>query len=48
LFIIILQNTGKLPEKLYLQLDNSGKDNKNAFVLMFLAYLVKTKVFKKV
>ncbi|XP_052212282.1 uncharacterized protein LOC127831354 [Dreissena polymorpha] len=45
---IELQNFQRLPEVLYLQLDNSGKDNKNAFVLMFMAYLVKMKVFQKV
>ena len=37
-----------MPEVLYLQADNSSKDNKNNFLLAFLASLVKEKVFKKV
>ncbi|XP_046582541.1 uncharacterized protein LOC124289914, partial [Haliotis rubra] len=41
-------NHGHLPETLYLQADNSPKDNKNKTVLYFLALLVKLKIFKKV
>ena len=37
-----------LPEKLYLQLDNTPRENKNKYVLAFCALLVKEKVFKKV
>lgn len=36
------------PERLYVQLDNSGKDNKNSIVLLFLALLVYFGVFKVV
>jgi hypothetical protein len=31
---------GKLPKKLYIQMDNTCKDNKNWFVFTYLAYLV--------
>ncbi|XP_076106142.1 uncharacterized protein LOC143074678 [Mytilus galloprovincialis] len=41
-------NDNALPPVLYLQADNCGKDNKNHFVLMFLAALVKAEVFKKI
>jgi hypothetical protein len=37
-----------MPPTLYLQADNSGKDNKNSFVMVFLAMLIKVKIFKKV
>lgn len=37
-----------MPPVLYIQADNSPKDNKNRFVLMFLAMLVKAEIFKKV
>jgi len=33
---------------MYLQMDNAGKDNKNVFVLLFLAWLLKNNIFKKV
>ncbi|XP_060561075.1 uncharacterized protein LOC132720867 [Ruditapes philippinarum] len=45
---ISLINGGMLPPTLYIQADNSAKDNKNAFFLTFLAWLVKTGIFKKV
>ena len=38
----------KLPEKLYVQLDNCGRENKNQFVLAFLALLVQEGVFTEV
>ena len=37
-----------LPKILYLQLDNTSRENKNKYVLSFLALLVQLKVFKKV
>jgi len=40
--------TTKLPEKLYVQLDNCGRENKNQFVLAFLALLVQEGVFTEV
>ena len=37
-----------LPEKLYVQLDNCGRENKNQSVLAFLALLVQQGIFKEV
>lgn len=37
-----------LPETLYIQLDNTCRENKNKYVLAFCAYLVDKKIFKKV
>lgn len=39
---------GLLPSTIYLQLDNTCKENKNMYVFAFLAYLVEVKVFDKV
>ncbi|CAG2188406.1 unnamed protein product [Mytilus edulis] len=39
-------NGGSLPPTLYLQADNAAKDNKNNYVLMFLAMLVKAEIVK--
>ena len=36
------------PPTLFIQADNSAKDNKNNYVLMFLAMLVKADIVKKV
>ena len=45
---ILLDFKEKLPPTLYLQLDNSARENKNRFFFSFCAILVKRKVFKKV
>ena len=37
-----------LPENLYLQMDNTSRENKNKYVLGFCAILVQLKNFKKV
>ena len=37
-----------LPKKLYLQLDNSTKDNKNKYLMAFLSLLTATGVFKEI
>lgn len=37
-----------IPGKLNLQMDNCWRENKNQFVIVFLALLVKRKVFRKV
>ena len=37
-----------MPGTMYIQADNSGKDNKNKFVMCYLASLVKAGIFKKV
>ena len=39
---------GTLPKILFLQLDNTSRENKNKYVLSFLALLVHLKIFKKV
>ena len=38
----------RLPPVLYLQLDNTARENKNQFVMTFLSYLVQVGVFKEV
>ena len=37
-----------LPERLYLQLDNTSRENKNKYVLAFCSVLIEMKTFKKV
>ena len=37
-----------LPETLYIQMDNTSRENKNRYVLTFCAILVELKIFKKV
>ena len=37
-----------LPKKLFLQLDNSAKDNKNPYVMAFCSLLIARRVFKEV
>ena len=37
-----------LPKKLFLQLDNSAKDNKNRYVMAFCSLLTARRVFKEV
>lgn len=39
---------GTLPETLYLQMDNTCRENKNKYVLGFCAMLVNLRIFKKV
>lgn len=41
-------NNGSILLVLYLQADNSSKDNKNKFVIIFLAMLVKANILKKI
>lgn len=43
-----IAKSGGLPAKLYLQLDNCVRENKNKFVLTFLALLVEQGVFQEV
>ena len=37
-----------LPKKLFLQLDNSAKDNKNRYVMTFYSFLIVRRIFKEV
>ena len=45
---VLLDFRDQLPPTLYLQLDNSARENKNRFFFSFCALLVKRGVFKKV
>ncbi len=36
----IIEKGGKLPKKLYIQMDNTSKDNKNWYFFIYLAYLI--------
>ena len=45
---IYKEEHGYLPPVLYMQLDNTCRENKNKFVFSFLAYLVTMGVFKKI
>lgn len=38
----------QLPENLYIQMDNTSRENKNRYVLAFCTLLVKLKIFNKV
>lgn len=44
----IQSKLGSIPKILYLQLDNTSRENKNKYILSFLALLVQLKIFKKV
>ena len=44
----ILMRQEFLPPALYLQLDNTARENKNQYVLSFLSYLVEMKIFSEV
>ena len=46
--IDFVKNNQQLPEVLYLQMDNTSRENKNKFVLTFCAALVQLQIFKKV
>lgn len=46
LHVLLRMNT--IPERLYIQMDNCWRENKNQFVLVFLGVLVKLGIFKKV
>ncbi|CAH1242459.1 Hypp6730 [Branchiostoma lanceolatum] len=42
-----LEKGGRPPSTLYLQLDNSTKENKNKYMIAFCTWLVKLKIFQK-
>ena len=44
----VLLRMDVIPERLYLQMDNCWRENKNQYVLTFLGVLVKLNIFKKV
>ena len=45
---VLLDFTEQFPEVLYLQLDNAGNQNKNRYMLGFCAFLVESRIFRKV
>ena len=45
---ILTEWEGKLPRTLYLQLNNTARENKNQVLIAYLSMLVEKKVFKKV
>ena len=48
ILLLELQSMDFIPDVLYLQVDNCWRENKNQFLLNFLAVLVKLDIFKKV
>lgn len=46
--LVDFAKTNQFPEVLYLQMDNTCRENKNRFVLTFCAALVHLQIFKKV
>jgi hypothetical protein len=44
----LMQSRGCVPPVLYLQLDNTCRENKNKFVMAFLSYLVYLGIFRKI
>ena len=44
----VLLKRDALPPVLYLQLDNTARENKNQYVMAFLAYLVQAGIFSEV
>lgn len=44
----VLLRMESIPDRLYLQMDNCWRENKNQFVLTFLGVLVQLDIFKKV
>ena len=47
-FMDLIGSCQQLPKKLYLQLDNCMRENKNRHVLGFLSLLVQEKIFEEV
>ena len=41
-------NNGELPPVLYVQMDNTSRENKNKYVMGYFAYLVEAGIFRKV
>ena len=46
--LIDFAKSNRLPEVIYIQMDNTCRENKNKFVLTFCAALVQLEIFKKV
>lgn len=48
LFMHMERTDGVLPPVLYVQMDNTSRENKNKFVLAYFALLVESKILRKV
>ena len=48
LFLHMKSNDGVLPPVLYVQMDNTSRENKNKFVMGYFAWLVHCGIFRKV
>ena len=46
--LLVLARRTSIPDVLYIQMDNCYRENKNQFVISFLAVLIKCGVFNKV
>ncbi|XP_052785602.1 uncharacterized protein LOC128221167 [Mya arenaria] len=44
----ISKETNRLPEVLYIQMNNSRSVSKNVFIILFMAWLVRERIFRKV
>ena len=44
----VISRSTYLPPVLFLQLDNTARENKNQFILAFLAYLIQMEIFSEV
>lgn len=42
------RNNGQLPPVLYVQMDNTSRENKNKYVLGYFSYLIEAGIFRKV
>ena len=42
------KSAGRLPPVLYIQMDNTSRENKNRYVLGYCAFLVQSRIFRKV
>lgn len=43
-----IESHGRLPPVLYLQMDNTSRENKNRYVIGYCAFLVEAQIFQKV
>ena len=43
-----LDNASRWPAKLYMQMDNTSRDNKNHYVFAYLSYLVQKGIFREI
>ena len=47
LLVSRLRSLSSLPKRLYIQMDNCGRENKNQYVLAFLSLIVEKDVFEE-